>query len=702
MDHTPSPHPSIAIRWRWWVAYCLFVVFLLLPGPDRSLFAGMPLPGRAQVIFLLTLVAGVFSLLFPPHRTLRFRWLTLLALAIGLKAVLMLPVIPAGWSGTYWNVARWFAVESRLTRVDHVSLGGIRHDRVDREIAFDEKTFALYFVNDLALSEEAEWIHEPRDFAYPFRARWQGYVWTKSALPTLPKLTAKGMVSIAVDGMTVFTATNPKEAAIPAHRLAAPGQHVITVDYVKPAKSEPGITLAGIADPVTPRPATPLQFTRSVWAARGITLLGLSAVALMIFTAGEAYARLSSVALEEVWLSPMKVAAVALFAVFLMYGFKQAWPYRHLTVELSHGDDYLGYEAQSRQIVFNGILMVDREGHGHEYYWYPLYPYGLAAAHLLFGEDFATIILFNFLCIGTCGIFFWLMLRNRLAEGAGVAAIVALGVFLRLLAAPYCMNAFTDNLYLPMVLATLTACTFAFERRSAAWMTLAGILTALTAATRPSGLIFVPFFFLAIILDRHLGGFFRRVCAAITFAFGFFAGVSPFTLRNWIVARKFVLLVSSFVTLPYYLYVDHEEPVPTMMQANGHWPGLTDSIRMFFQIWATRPTHTAWVEIRKLLFTLGITDLGSSPMSRPRPLILVTVVFGLALWRRVIPWPNRPVLVAFALSHLTAMVMAAPWTYGYKSILPLHVAFLLGIAFLLPGRKTVERLDLASVDASPP
>src|ERR1700686_4021885 len=244
MDNTPIPYASIGGRWRWWVAYGLFVVFLLIPGPDRSLFSGMPLAVSAQVIFLLTLVAGVFSLLFPPHQTLRFRWLALFALAIGLKAVLMLPVIPAGWSGTYWNVARWFADETRLTRVDHVNLGGIRHDRLDPDIAFDKRTFALYFVNDLPLPEEAEWIHEPRDFAYPFRVRWQGHVWAKSALTTLPPMTANGIVSIAVDGMTVFTPANPREAAIPARRLAAPGQHVITVDYVKPAKSEPGINLA--------------------------------------------------------------------------------------------------------------------------------------------------------------------------------------------------------------------------------------------------------------------------------------------------------------------------------------------------------------------------------------------------------------------------------------------------------------------------
>ena len=37
-----------------------------------------------------------------------------------------------------------------------------------------------------------------------------------------------------------------------------------------------------------------------------------------------------------------------------------------------------------------------------------------------FGEDFATIILFNFFCIGTSGFFFWLMLRNRLSEGSPV------------------------------------------------------------------------------------------------------------------------------------------------------------------------------------------------------------------------------------------------------------------------------------------
>jgi len=42
-------------------------------------------------------------------------------------------------------------------------------------------------------------------------------------------------------------------------------------------------------------------------------------------------------------------------------------------------------------------------------------------------------------------------------------------------------------------------------------------------------------------------------------------------------------------------------------------------------------------------------------------------------------------VVTFAVSHLLAMVVAAPWTFHYKSILPLHAAFLFGAAFLLNG-----------------
>ena len=37
------------------------------------------------------------------------------------------------------------------------------------------------------------------------------------------------------------------------------------------------------------------------------------------------------------------------------------------------------------------------------------------------------------------------------------------------------------------------------------------------------------------------------------------------------------------------------------------------------------------------------------------------------------------------MSHVAAMVLAAPWTYGYKTILPLHAVFLFGSVYLLAG-----------------
>jgi hypothetical protein len=62
------------------------------------------------------------------------------------------------------------------------------------------------------------------------------------------------------------------------------------------------------------------------------------------------------------------------------------------------------------------------------------------------------------------------------------------------------------------------------------------------------------------------------------------------------------------------------------------------------------------------------------------------VLFGLfvvAAFRRRLGRHTLLVLLAFAASHLLAVVVAYPWTYGYKTILPLQLTFLFGAAFLM-------------------
>ena len=63
--------------------------------------------------------------------------------------------------------------------------------------------------------------------------------------------------------------------------------------------------------------------------------------------------------------------------------------------------------------------------------------------------------------------------------------------------------------------------------------------------------------------------------------------------------------------------------------------------------------------------------------------MLLTFGFSIVMARGLLPFATAVTLGCFALSHLAAMVLAAPWTYGYKTILPLHLAFLFAVVTAL-------------------
>jgi hypothetical protein len=99
--------------------------------------------------------------------------------------------------------------------------------------------------------------------------------------------------------------------------------------------------------------------------------------------------------------------------------------------------------------------------------------------------------------------------------------------------------------------------------------------------------------------------------------------------------------------------------------------------------WPTRRRVGAWVPA--LLCTLGHGGRGIAPAdaSPSSSLSVLTPLFALSLWLRRIPPMLAIVLVTFAVSHVMGMVLAAPWTFGLKTIQPIHGAFLAGAAFLL-------------------
>lgn len=686
-DRMQTEPPQPVLRWAslsWWATLALFTLFILLPGPDRTPFSGAPLASRAQLVAIGILVLAAFSALFPPSRAVRVRWLVVLLVLTASRIALAPYLIEAGWKGRYWFVNAWRDDADTLLPMRFYQQGEIRHHRVDRSLDLNGAQFALFFVNDQPVGPR-DVNPARRDERFPLQVEWIGYV-SHPAARTLT-VSANGHVTIDVDGRNVLKVQDPKEQRV--HLPAATERMSIRVTYRKGWNTKPMLRLGGVPGNVTPEPASDDEIARAATAATWSSILGWLAVATLAIAFASAYRPVPALFLERIWNHPSRIATLAFIVLFAGLGLLRSIPGRASTVVLPAGDDFLTYAMNARQILMDGPLMTDRHGQGSPYFHYPLYPYALALAHVVFGEDPATVILFNHLCIAASGALFWLLLRHRASSRATILALVLLALMAFVHFHGYAKNAFSDNLYMPMVLATIAAFTAALERRSTPMFVVAGILTAFAAATRPSFLLFVPTAGLAIIAAGSLGPIRSRLRSAVSFVLGFFAGVSPFTIRNFLVSGKFVLLVASFVMLPFFLYPP--ERLPPDLLVDGAPPGLTASLRQVAEIVQERPLEVAWLEIRKLAFTLGITQLGPARSAAPRYFVITTLLFVWALWTRRIPWALQYAIVTFALSHLAAVVIAAPWTYGYKTILPMHVAFLVGIVFLLPIRQEKPR-----------
>jgi hypothetical protein len=656
----------------------LFAIFVALPGRSRSPFSGIPFSSKAHALVVLILVLALCLALFPARTKVRARWLIALIVLTLLKAALGSVLIEEGWQARYWTADVLAGPSPHLGPMTPVRFfrRGIHTDRIDRAIEFDGVNFALFYVNDFP-SKEREWLKASDDIAHPLRVQWTGYVTATSPIAVNPAVTASGSAAIAIDGTNVFHGASPQGVAI--SRILTPGTHRIDITYEKPVNESPAMTVTPWPVPVTPIPADSARLWKSRLAGYAIELLGLMAIAMLFAALVDAYQPVVRFLLEDIWIEPDKVALVALASLVLLAGLKQGVLVRGATMPLGLGDDPRGYEGAARVALFDGPLMITYPGHA--FVLYPFYSYALAAAHMIFGEDYGTIRFFNWSCLAASLILAWSLLRRWLSAGSLIIALIGFAIFIEAYAGPYAHAPFTDNLFLPLAVAVVLAATRAFEKRSLTWLLITGVLTALGAAARPSLILHAPIFFLTILLF-WMSSYVRRGVAAGVFAFGFAAGMAPFTIRNWIVAKQLILLVSSGnVMLPMFLYPP--EPLP------GGVAGVTSmgaSLRMALMILRQYPVHTVLIELRKVLFTLGLMFVANYEYSFPLLLIFIPIAFVVAVRARRVPRPALIAISSFALSHLAAMVVATPWTYGYKTILPFHFILAAGAAFLLPHR----------------
>ena len=627
------------------------------------------------------------TLLFRPRKQVHLAIPLALLVAAALKLFLAPMLVPEGWRGVYQPARGKPDATYEPFRPAYFQDGLVaRPYRVDRAIAFEGVNFGLTYINDrpesavVALSR-LDYYTRKRDVGDPLIVRWTGYLATDTAKSVSPVISASGGVTISVNGREVFRATNPRQRAVSWD--LTPGIHPIQIVYRKPPDVVPAITVLGIED-VTPVAAPSDAIRRSGHAATAIYVVGLLVLALLGLAFLRAYSRVTRFFFEDVWLETDKVVVLVLFAAFFVGGIAAAIPTRNATIQLSIGDDPLAYAGAARAILRNGILLLDETGPKEPYYFYPMYSYVLAAAHVLWGDDYATIVILNMLCAGAVIVLVWMILRHRLARGALVFVLLLFAIFAKNHFLRWTHQPFTDNLFVPAVMGTILATIIAFETKKSRWLFVVGVLTALSAAIRPSMLLHLPVMALGILLYRDLGTFRKRFTGAATFVFGFAVGVAPFTLRNWIVSKRFVLLVASFVMLPFFMIPPGDPGIPLMIGDAA--PNATQAIGQAWFLLKTRPLQVALLEIKKTLFTFGIMAAGPEIVDPPLHFPIFPILFVIALYKRRIDRAVAAALLIFGLSHLLGLIVGTPWTYGYKTILPFHVTAIIGAAFLLPRR----------------
>jgi len=683
---SPSDHPASprGVRAPLFAVLALTGLVILAPGAFTSAFAGPPLSEVARwLLVALVWLAGMVAVRRPERRP-PWSVLVLLASLLGVQL----------WAGSTSTAVGWRAEYTLLdappARAQFAWRHGVHDYRLEPVIDFDGTSAGLHFLNDLGRYGAAI-SPTTRDVSVPVLMEWTGIGYLPEGGPLTVRVTGRGAVRVTVNGTHLIDRQGPEVSEFASTAALPAGPVSVAVRYEKPSGVAPKLIVvptSPISGAVTMHPfhrsaTEPFPQPQVVdWSGAAV----FAAVGLCLGAVTFAYQPISGLAALLRAIASPSIVVLVVYGALLFSAGRDAIPFLHTTFHLWSGDDPLAYVGNGRGILLEGWLMPNGRpiGQGEPFYFYPLFPYVIALAHRLIGEDFSVVRLVNGWAVCALVPLTWLLGLNRLPWWSAAVGTIALGWFIHAHMLPYALIGYTDSLFTGVVFATLALCVRSV-RAGGWWAVGAGVACALAAATRPSFLTFTPLFLTALVLIRRDVPMGQRLRTAGGVAAGFVLGLAPFALRNLIVARKAVVLVSSWIQLPYFLVPPEvaPNPVPAMFDHN---PSLVESVGAVLRIFAADPVGVIGLELRKVAFTLGMTHWGMPGGSVLHPeLLVLTALFIAVMVTRRLPAALRLTLGTFAVSHLVAMVLAAPWTYGYKTILPLHAVFLFAAVHLLPG-----------------
>ena len=200
-------------------------------------------------------------------------------------------------------------------------------------------------------------------------------------------------------------------------------------------------------------------------------------------------------------------AAIAIFiAAAAAEGVRSASPWAERLMVMRGGDDPMTYEAYARDILLNGPLMNGGLPlfQGEPFYYQPLYPYFLAAAHFVFGEGMFGVIFLQRVLVALTAVSLTRIAMRIRGDAIWPTALLISTLFVSWKFAPIAADLLNESIYVPLLVswtASLVAlCLDPHAGRAAA----TGILGGLAAMARSTSVLSWPIVWPAIF--TALGG----------------------------------------------------------------------------------------------------------------------------------------------------------------------------------------------------
>jgi hypothetical protein len=671
----------------------LWLAYLVIPVEGWGLFAGRPL-GALDALALVTF-CWLWWLRRPPAFAL------LAAGALAAKVVLGVTLLaPRGFDARYQANADFKGPVEIGTEPADPSF-----TRTDTRLSFggpgDDRDLPLYFYNDIRRFN-FYLPQEPARATLPVSVVWEGWlrVTGRTGLRRVYVRSPGGHAGMTLgDGFAVDIPPSTTEWV--GYTALQPGfrriRIALSIPQGAPRAFEAGWTIDGREEPFDGGVVF-RQPVRRIWLAADWVMRVIS-TAFDVVLCGWLIAGAVG-ALKDAWprlASPPAIrdALAIAWAVVAVDAFLFARPLLHRMVTLSGGDDWLNYESRARDIGLHGLWMLNGAmlGQGQAFYQMPGYPYFVAAVHWLFGDDLYGVHLVQRLMVGGSVIALWRVTAAIFGERVGCAGLIAALVIVYEKVGPWSGFLLNELLFVPLV------CLWALQlvklgktsKPSLPSAAGAGLVGGLATLTRSSLMLGWPFVLALVPITLGRGKRAGRIVAVIALAM--MAVTSLATIRNWVVARQFVL-VSTYG--PINLKIGNWPPewiaIPAEHKAFYTRFGVDPDVQIVAEYARQSPRlfFKGWVQ--KAAYSLGSYSTLAPDRGRSVFYMVVSSIafLGVLLLMARASFlsglrgagPASIIPLALALVHFASLVIFFPTVYGDRQLIPFYalVAPYVGIA----------------------